>query len=99
MYIVFCLFSEEGEIVLTYRKGGIGTAIGYALAWQKLSGSTLKKVRCLGQRLDYEKAKEVFKLFSNELTELDGRCIWEQGYILDHRSDKKNRGVYRAKAY
>lgn len=99
MYIVFCLFSEEGEIVVTYRKGGIGTAIGYALAWQKLSGSTLKKVRCLGQNLDYEKAREVFKLFSSDISEIDGRCIWEQGYILDHRTDRKNRGVNYVKTH
>lgn len=89
MYIVFSYFSDEGEICLAYRKGGIGTAIAQAIAWSRLTGSTLVQVRCIGQRLSEQRAREVFEDFSPCPTERDGRAIWLGGEVLDRRSDKR----------
>ena len=89
MFVVFSYFSDEGEICLAYREGGIGTAIAQAIAWSRLSGSTLLQVRCLGQRLTEQRAREVFQTFKTCPTPWDGRAIWQNGEILDRRSDKR----------
>ena len=89
MFVVFSYFSEEGEICLAYCEGGIGTAIAQAIAWGRLSGSTLLQVRCLGQRLTEQQAREVFQTFNTCPTLWDGRAIWSKGEVLDRRSDKR----------
>ena len=89
MYVVFSYFSDEGEICLAYREGGIGSAIGQAIAWARLTGSTLLQVRCLGQRLSMEQAQAVFNSFKVCPTLWDGRAIWANGEVLDRRSDRR----------
>ena len=91
MFVVFSYFTEEGEICLAYREGGIGTAIAKAIACCRLSGSTLLQVRCLGQRLTEQQAREVFQSFKTCPTLWDGRAIWANGEVLDRRSDKRQK--------
>lgn len=89
MFVVYSFFTKELEVCLAYRKGGIGTAIAHAIACTRLSGSTLTEVRCLGQRLTEQKARELFQSFKVCPTLWDGRAIWANGEVLDRRSDKR----------
>ena len=89
MFVVFSYFSAEGEICLCYREGGIGTAIAHAIKWARIGGSTLTQVRCIGQRLSEEQARDLFRSFEVCPTFWDGRAIWANGEVLDRRSDKR----------
>lgn len=87
MFVVYSFFTEELEVCLAYRKGGIGTAIAHAIACTRLSGSTLTEVRCIGQRLSEEQARSLW-LDWQDAPSL-GRLIWANGEVLDRRSDKR----------
>jgi hypothetical protein len=89
MFVVFSYFTDEGEVCLAYRKGGIGTAIGQAIGWCRLTDSTLLQVRCLGQRLTEQQALELFRSFKTCPSLWDGRAIWKNGEVLDRHSDKR----------
>lgn len=91
MFVVYSFFTKELEVCLAYRKGGIGTAIAHAIACTRLSGSTLTEVRCIGQRLTEQKARELFHSFKVCPTLWDGRAIWANGEVLDRRSDKRQK--------
>ena len=87
MFIVYSFLTEELEVCLVYRKGGIGTAIAHAIACTRLSESTLTEVRCIGQRLSEEQARSLWLDWHGAPN--TGRLIWANGEVLDRRSDKR----------
>lgn len=87
MFVVFSYVFDSGLISVTYKEGGIGSAIAHALSVAELQGETLLEVRCLGKKLSLDSARKVF----NDFSPCGGRAIWKNGIVLDRTSDKKSR--------
>ena len=87
MFVVFSCIFDSGVVFVCYKKGGIGSAIAYALSLAKLQEDTLLEVRCLGKQLSLDSALGIFDDFSP----WDGRAIWKNGVVFDRTSDRKSR--------